>query len=444
MVFYNGIKNCKLEGLLMLPRRSTNYLVFLVCIITGILLCFSSLVLAATISGRVSLPAGDAIPTGGMRVNVYIRAVTGTGYGYGNGGSGPSSIAQVDITPSDPAPTYTFSSVPDDAGLQFEVSYGYYVDTSIITYLFHGYFKNSSQTTWRQDQTTLLQGGENHNNVDLILIRAKIINGQLSLPVGDTASEDICFGIETKSNLGNMHDWAHIDKGEDYFDYSIKIPDDSSISWKVSYNNLKSCSLFFPTDFTYWGVGYYKSTAPGTTVLHETDADSLPGGQDHTDINMTVFEGKTVTGSISLPDNKNATHDMKFFIRAEVSGSSNHDQMKEGFGYGYGTPMTYDEYSVYNTITIRQGQSTSTYTLTISPESNITWNVFYSCLEGCNSNYDSPGYYNTSATTSSLTNASPLAGGVDHSSINLTLLKQKGMLSFPVRSKDGQISIISM
>jgi hypothetical protein len=332
--------------------------------------------------------------------------------------------------------------VPDDAGLQFEVSYGYYGGTS--SYLPYGYFKNSSQTTWRQDQTTLLQGGENHNNVDLILIRAKRINGQLSLPAGQTAPTDgICFGIEAKSNLGNMHSWAHIYKDEDHFDYSVQIPDESSINWKVSYNDLKSCNSFFPTDFTYWGVGYYSSTAPSTTVLHETDADALLGGQDHTDIDMTVFEGKTVTGSISLPDNKNATHDMKIFIRAEISGSTDHAQMKEGFGYGYGTPMTYDEYSVYNSITIRQGQSTRPYTLTISPETNIIWNVFYSCLEGCNSNYDSPGYYNTSATTSSLTNASPLAGGADHSDINLTLLKKKGMLSFPVRSKDGQISIIS-
>jgi len=76
----------------------------------------------------------------------------------------------------------------------------------------------------------------------------------------------------------------------------------------------------------------------------------------------------------------------------------------------------------------------------VPDDAGSSWKIKY---DYWGDDYLKSGYYSTSGTTWKEDNATELAG-IDHSGIDLTLLKQKGMLSFPVRSKDGHILIISM
>ncbi len=396
------------------------------------------------ISGSISLSDGDSPPTDGISVEVDVRSATGIGYGYGAGGqSAWYEMNDINITQSDPQPEYEFR-VPNDSNLSFEVNYRLWLwGNNDLPYLDKGYFQSPTITTWIEDNGSPVSGGTDHNDINLTLIRAKTISGSLSLPNGQTAHDDMCFTINAKSAQGSFARRMGIESNQTDGDYTIKIPDDGNVGWKIFFNHLESCQWWSPpTDYPYWGVGFY---ADGHTVLHEEDAASLQGGQDYTDIDMTVSEGYTLSGSITLPDNRTASNDIKLFIRAEIKGSSNNDPMHPGFGYGYGAPMTFaDESLVYRSITIPRGQSSTSYTLTISPETNIEWNVQYTCTEGC-SGYNSPGYYKTNTeTTDNPALATPLQGGEEHSGINLILLKKNEHLSFPVRSKDGKVVIITL
>ena len=269
------------------------------------------------------------------------------------------------------------------------------------------------------------------------------ITGIISLTPGQSAGTGMCFFIKahTSSSSQNLSQHAYIYQGDNSTNYSIAIPNDAANNWTVYYDRTDCWASSSSSTDGYWGLGYYNSSS---TVLHAVDATQLAGGSDHSDIDMTVFEGNTINGTISLPNGQVAKEDIVLFIRAQVTGTTADTPVTfTPFGYGYESNMAFAETSVYRTVFITQGSSSADYALTISPETGINWTVFYSCYS-CGKKYQETGYYSTSGTVGKVSGATPVAGASDHGNINLTLLKRKGMLCFPVRSKDGQISIISM
>ena len=375
------------------------------------------------ISGMVSLPNGTTASgdIDGIWVNVCNDAFN-CEYDYITIPSGQNS-------------TDYAIRIPADANSSWKVDYSYY---SANDYYRLGYYSTSG-TTWNRDDATTLSGDQDYADINLTLIEVKTISGTLYLPAGTTASDHITAYIDIFDAASDQYagyGYATLTTGDSSATYEAKVPDDTNNSWIVSYN------LSDEEETDYWGNGFYHDP---DTVLHKTEASPLVGGVDYSNIDMTVFNANNITGTISLPGGKKAVNDIVLFVRTETIASTSSIPQGYGYGYGYGgSTYTYDETSVHYKVTIPKGTSSTAYTLPISPETGVSWRVFYSCYQGCDE-YGSPGYYNTSRTTDKLSNASPLSGAVDHSGINLTLLKQKkGMLSFPVRSKNGTISIISM
>ena len=129
-----------------------------------------------TISGMVSLPAGDVAPAGGL--DIYINA-------YDQNYGADSGFAFAFIAAGASSAAYSLT-VPPDTSAQWQVSYSCY---SCSPYVGSGYYASGAAgtTTWDSSLATLLTGGADHTGINLSLITGNTISGTVSLPVGDVA-----------------------------------------------------------------------------------------------------------------------------------------------------------------------------------------------------------------------------------------------------------------
>ncbi len=382
--------------------QSTGMQIILLIFTCGLLLCPAGSALSATISGTISLPGGVTAPAEGIYVDINANDQNSNGWGN----------CSVTIEEGQPSATYSIS-VPDDTNASWTISYYYSGDD----YLQNGYY-SSSGTTWDSSSGTLLPGGQDQPGINLVLLTGKTISGTVSLPSGDIAPAggiDVDIYASNQNGSGYGYSYVTIAEGASSATYSMIVPDDTTASWQVSYAYWRS---------EYVQFGYYSSN--GTTG-DSSVATLLHGGQDHENINFVLLTGKTISGTVSLPSGD----------IAPAGGIYIDVDPKNQNGNEWGNV----------TVFLEAGQSSATYSITVLDDTTASWTVRYQYYlpnfqEG--SEYVPTGYYSANGTTRDKSAATPLAGGIDHDDINLTLLKKKGMLCFPVRSKDGQISIISM
>jgi len=161
---------------------------------------------------------------------------------------------------------------------------------------------------------------------------------------------------------------------------------------------------------SYAATGYYAS---GGTTADSASAELLAGGSDYPGTDLTLIKNNQITGTILLPGGAVAANDISLTI-----SSSDVNGMMGGGSIG---------------VTIPMGSSSISYALDTSPDAASQWRISYACNSGC-AGYLSQGYYAVVGTTSDVNAADPLAGGVDHSSIDLTLLtgdQISGAVSLP-------------
>ena len=227
---------------------------------------------------------------------------------------------------------------------------------------------------------------------DLLFAAQTTIEGHIYLPGGQTAPYG---GIRVNINLTNQNSpYQHIivavtiPAGSSSQQYSAILPNDQSSSWIVNYY--------------YWGKDYvhyaYYSTS-GTTWKY-SEATSLPGGQDHANINLTLLTGKTISGIISLPPGRfSPPGGIGFSVKTEDLSSQT------------GNTQVF--------IFLQAGLTSTPYHLTVPDDMGLQFRISYIYY---GTDYIPTGYYSNSGTKKESTDATILPGGVNYSDINITVL----------------------
>lgn len=367
---------------------------FLLSFITFITLCsFSGHATGAEISGTVFLPNDQTAPAGGVSVRVSFHDNRGTP-GYGTG------YFDVLIPEGSSSGSFIFET-PDITAALWYVRY--MMMDNFDTYFAIGYYSTAGATPDRYS-ATLLPSAQNHANIDITLLRAITISGFIDAQNIEYGSLSVtCNVIDSSSNIlfskiRTTYTPPHT--------YSVTVPVIADTSFQVKYN-------YFGDN--YISTGYYSLSG---TTWNQAEATLLEGGKDHAGIDMSLLPGKAILGNVS----GNTVNDIGDW-EVEISA-----QDVNGIAYG-------DSYRV---------SSSGNYILRVPDAAGSSWRVNYQfhCTESYDDYYTDcqfgaveTGYYALTGTTWSKAEATLLAGGQNHSGINLSYL--------PGNSITGTISVPS-
>jgi hypothetical protein len=202
--------------------------------------------------------------------------------------------------------------------------------------------------------------------------------------------------VSATERVWSSDDWLNFEAGDSSSNFIVVVPVDANLSWQVSYGSWAA---------DYVATGYY--SLAGTT-WDRSSATLLAGGQDHTDIALTLMTGNKISGSLSLPSGQVASTYMRYRVIVEQA-SGNEDR------------LSYETFQF-----IPEGISTTDYALTVPAVDSLSWRVYYMDdmvdLISTGSEYLAAGYYAAAGTTWKLQDATILSGGEEHSGIDVTLL----------------------
>ncbi len=158
-------------------------------------------------------------------------------------------------------------------------------------YLPQGHYAGPSQPTFfvHRDGYGALNGGESHTGIDLTLIPAKRISGNISLPKpAPSGGLSLIIYADDPMYPGAEADYVDIPAGSKSTPYTVFIPEDSTLNWRVEH--------YFYNKSGYVQTAYYAVT--GTTHRFD-EATLLNGGMDHYHIDMNAIPDKDNDG---IPD----------------------------------------------------------------------------------------------------------------------------------------------
>lgn len=357
-----------------------------------------------TISGVVSLPAGQKAPVDGLALEVILDSEIGFDWFYNQ--------ISVNIAEGEASAVYALT-VPDDPQIFWHVQY--YLDNAPTgsSYLNRGYYSTGG-TQWRQELATLLSGAD-HANINLPLLVGNTISGTLTLPEGLTAPENGLYVEVSARNESNYSgsSTAFIPAGGNSVGYAVPVPIDADLSWEISYS-------FYGAEGTDLArclrAGYYSVSG---TQWRADLATLVPGGANRTGIDLDLLLGKTISGTVSRPSGQSTDSGVfLFYIIAENA--------LESFWSDY--------------MEIESGASSTAYSVIVPADATAAWTVRCYCLD---SNYLRNGYYSASGTQWRSTLATPVQGGIDQTGIDLNLLVGtktiSGTISLPGVDSRGQL-----
>lgn len=230
------------------------------------------------------------------------------------------------------------------------------------------------------------------------------ISGSVFLPNGQVAPADgvsvrISFKDSRRVTPGYGEGYAIVDipEGVSSASFTLETPDIIVASWHIKYTMMNNSEKY------YW-FGYYASAG---TISNRDLATPLPGGQDHSNIDITLIKAIKISGFIPSQNLNYIIGRSLFSIRCAVIGSSSHIPDEPYINF-------VGSVSVYNTPT--------TYTIIVPDIANISFLIAYS-YEG--DSYISTGYYSSTGTTWNSDEATLLEGGRDHTGIDISLIPGK-------------------
>ena len=402
-------------GLEELPRNEVNptqkYLIMLNK--TRLLFCFlltsifCANVHAAAISGRVSLPAGEIAPAGGLRVFYQAFDLTATE---------PFQSAFATIPAGGTFVDFTLANVPNNNAAMWRVAYGCAANTTegCLDYVQNGFYRAGAAgtTTYMQaDATPVLDGT---SGVNLTLLEGTTFSGTLTLPTGDAPAGGVDYRIFMQnSNLAGISNNAFFNIAENTSTgtFRITMPNDSGQTYIARYEcpNIPGKNSFCRDNFV--RNGFYNSSVGGNTVDIQSNGESLAGNTYRDDINMTFLTGARISGTVFLPSGTAPVGGVTISVSAQDQSNGN--------------------LPARQTVTIPQNANSVPYFLNVPDDELASWRVAYNCIPeigpGDCSVYFSVGFYDaddfTDTTSGSLAHADLLAGGVNHMPINLTLIE---------------------
>jgi len=353
------------------------------------------------ITGTLSLPGGQLAP---VKLNGDIEISSQFGRDF--------LSAQADAVIPMGANTsmqYTVS-VPDDPAQTWTARYRC-GGCEQHGFLGAGYYTTSG-STYKQDQASGIAGGQNHNGIDLTLLSAKTVTGMVSLPAGHIANEDLRVDIGLLEDRSTPSPWLGPDVFSPYRDsdggdivmgtsnrmFDLVIPDDPAYRGIVKFtcSSGRVCADWVNT---YAKFGFYRS---GGSTYEIQNATRLTGGQNHSNINMTLFKGRSISGKLTLMG-------------------------PAGMGVERGTIGDFNHVEITDTrSTIFEGQTSGPYSFVVPDDSTVAFKVGVDCddvlpRKTCNGHARRAFYSDgTKAAVSLESDATLLAGGQDHTNIDLS------------------------
>jgi hypothetical protein len=338
-----------------------------------------TLITGKTVSGRVSLPDGDVAPYGGLHIGVTNNAGGWTNVTIPAGQTGAD-----------------YSMVVAVGSFRMQ----YYINTTQSTYLRHGYYAGE-HTVSSYGEAVLVHADpddtEDLIDINFTLIRAVHVQGVVSLPAGPI---DHSLRIRVGTNQGTTIE-VNIPAGQTQASYLLPVQPNSSHI--ISYQIEGSSGNFVRT-------GFYSST--GTVLEYESATELIVNTTGLSNIDLTLMTGLSVSGTISLPQG-----------RVAPSGG-----LRIHIGEGYVTTW----------VTIPANANSTPYTLVV-PEGPHRIGYWLPDWEYRGTEYVRRGYYTTSGTTSSWSDALELVVVDNVDNINMTVIMGY-TISGMVRLPDGLVA----
>jgi len=353
-----------------------------------------------TIQGTISLPTSAG--PGGESINISAQNQNGSGYFSTN----------VTILENTPSIDYELSVTPD-INANFLVAYSCWnCDAPLLP---DGYYADNepNDTSWDQNLATPLPGANSYSDINMTVVTGKTISGTISLPsVAGPGGENIIISAQNQNGSGYFSTGVTIPEDSPSFGYELVVTPDTNADFLVAYS-CWNCDVPLLRD------GYYADNEPNDTSWDQSLATPLPGTSSHSDIDMTVVTGNTISGTISSPS------------QAGPGGTSMAISVTNQAGAGYGSGSG----SLGTSFTIAEGDFTSSYAIAV-PDASVSWHLSYYCWD-CSAPLIPNGYFasgepDTTAWDPSL--STPLIGNIDNSGKDMRLIEGNtisGTVSLP-------------
>jgi uncharacterized protein YjdB len=249
-----------------------------------------------SVSGKIKLKSGTA-PAEGLKVDVFAR---------NNVDSASTTVA---IPAGNSEGDYTLFLPSNDDGDNYSIRYENWGNDS---YLSTGFY-SSLGTVRYENLADKLDIKESKASINLEIEKKKIVSGTIILPNSEAAPEGgLRITIIAKNALDSGKTVVFIPSGLNNAAYSLNIPAGSE--YQLYYE--------LPIINDYVMKGYYKE---GTMVYKPLDAEKLDFNtpiDEYNNKNLTLVKKKIISGTISLPDGKNAHEDIVVKITAENAGNT--------------------------------------------------------------------------------------------------------------------------
>ncbi len=355
-----------------------------------------TLIEANTISGSITLPAGEVAPVGGIGVTVTAINLNDTSQSF--------SINTV-ITEQAANINYVLPIVGDITA-RWLVLYG--------CFSCQGYYQNqgrysTSGTVTEFGAETLLAGSVNYLDVDINVLEEFSIQGQISLPGGQLAASNFSISVRAfdDSGFAQLEQTSiTIAQGSNNANYEIVVPDLASLAtnWTVNYS-CSECGLFQTSGF-FNGNG---------TVSNSVDAEVLPGTTDYTGIDLSLLDANSLSGTISVPG-ATLTSSLNVTVSARDTTSNSRP--------------------LQTTLVTIPANSTNSgvFSLEISASNTNNWVLAYTCDSAC-PGFISPAFHNSANTVLTEGEATGFVGGTDVSGITFPLFEStpiSGTITLPI------------
>lgn len=371
-----------------------------------------TLLTSKKITGTISLPSGLTVPAGSSAdISINLYTFNNNYWGYKQGSyvmiSGGSSSANYEILlPSD------FENTR--CRLEYYISDDY--NFNILTY---GYFGPIGVTAFESDAEEISLAGQNNLDIDLAIPQLSTISGTISLPAGMTApASGLTISVYADLVCTDMI-YTYVDDyqstipaGGVSMDYTLKLPaSDSTNGYRLRYYVSNSYNTELNEE------GYYNLSG---TVRTPSNASliNLPSNSNQ-EINFTLLEKKTISGTLTLPDN----------MIAPEGGLS-----VGVYGEFYNTE--YDWWDSFgSSFNIAAGANSVNYSLDLPEYYDISSCYVYYSLYSTLPPLVEEGYYSTSGTVPDRDTAIPVdVSQTSTKNINIEVIKGdtiSGIISLP-------------
>lgn len=390
------------------------------------------LIKSKKISGRVFMPSDAKISGSGVVVTIFAQKTDYTGFKVSKDVLIPANQSYVDYLLYVPESTSSVAGLNlraytdngsydtiDDYSIYSDVfvplmnesnNSGYkvgYVYTNSNDYCQNGFYSSKGTVLKEAMADKINLASQAADNIDINLLKnERKIKGTISLPVGKTASQPITLSIEVENDAlqYSIQKSITINKGKSNAEYELLVPavDDFTVKYYLD-------SKYGYVNSGFYGEDGVKGNIRKASSVNVKDVD-VEG------INLSLIQGKTISGKISLPSGLTVGRS-DFWMWVKASN---------------------ENYEASTYVPMSKGASSANYSVIVPEGSDYIVSYQLVPLFG---EYVNTGYYNSSQTTPNADCATKLKVAGNTSNINLMLLPVGRAISGTISLPDGKAAV---